>query len=514
MTHFVERTATVALVGLLAVAAWAGPTGTAFNYQGRLELNGQPANGVYDFQCRLYGGQTTLIVLAGPVQISDVPVNDGVFTMAIDFGSQFYGDERWLSVAVRPAGGGAYTTLSPRQELKPTPNAVSAQRLVLPFSGVGNTTTGDLFTTHVFDVSQAGNAAAIHGAATNNGTGVMGEATGATATGVVGTHAANTGFVSAIYGETHSTSGRGVYGHNTAPSGSSAFGVQGMSESVSAGAAGVRGVANGGGTALTYGVRGETTSTGGAGVCGYGGKYGVYGLATDGEFDSVGVLGITSDPNGTGVTGRAGAGGSKAAGILGQAPFGGWAGFFEGNVYVTGTLSGPDKAFLIDNPANPENEYLQHAVVESDERRNLYDGVVTLDATGAATVALPDWFEALNGDFRYQLTCVGGYAPVYVASEIRGGRFTIAGGQAGLRVSWQVTGVRVDAFAAAHPFRAVKPKAADERGKFLDAAAFGATEAAQISRFANVWPDMVRAIPSEVTPESAAPTRNANTEEK
>ena len=64
---------------------------------------------------------------------------------------------------------------------------------------------------------------------------------------------------------------------------------------------------------------------------------------------------------------------------------------------------------------------------------------------------LPEWFEALNGDYRYQLTCIGGFAPVYVAEEIRGNSFAIAGGEPGMKVSWQVTGIRHDRHAEEHP---------------------------------------------------------------
>ena len=59
-----------------------------------------------------------------------------------------------------------------------------------------------------------------------------------------------------------------------------------------------------------------------------------------------------------------------------------------------------------------------HNTVESSEMTNLYSGNAVLDASGEAVVALPDWFEAANKDFRYQLTCIGGYAPVYVAEKI------------------------------------------------------------------------------------------------
>ena len=114
--------------------------------------------------------------------------------------------------------------------------------------------------------------------------------------------------------------------------------------------------------------------------------------------------------------------------------------------------------------------------------KNIYDGVVTLDASGDAMVELPDWFEALNRDFRYQLTCVGGFAPVYIAQEIQGNRFKIAGGSAGLKVSWQVTGIRQDAYAKAHRIQVEEEKPEKERGLYLHPTEFGQPEEKSIDR--------------------------------
>jgi hypothetical protein len=105
--------------------------------------------------------------------------------------------------------------------------------------------------------------------------------------------------------------------------------------------------------------------------------------------------------------------------------------------------------------------------------KNIYDGVATLDGVGEATVTLPDWFEALNKDFRYQLTCLGGFAPIYVASKIKGNQFKIAGGTAGLEVSWQVTGVHKDAYAEAHRIPVEEDKPKSEKGKYLHPELYG-----------------------------------------
>jgi len=86
---------------------------------------------------------------------------------------------------------------------------------------------------------------------------------------------------------------------------------------------------------------------------------------------------------------------------------------------------------------------------------------------------LPNWFEALNRDFRYQLTCLGGFAPVYVAQKVSGNRFRIAGGQPGMEISWQLTGVRHDAYAEKNRIQVEEIKPIAERGTYLHPEAFG-----------------------------------------
>jgi hypothetical protein len=156
------------------------------------------------------------------------------------------------------------------------------------------------------------------------------------------------------------------------------------------------------------------------------------------------------------------------------------AGYFSGNVTVTGTMSKGGGSFKIDHPLDPANKYLYHSFVESPDMKNVYDGVVTLNSRGEAWVELPDWFDALNRDFRYQLTCIGGFAPVYVAREISSNRFQIAGGEAGMKISWQVTGIRQDAFANAHRIPLEVEKTGEERGKYLHPSEHGMSESAGI----------------------------------
>jgi hypothetical protein len=116
---------------------------------------------------------------------------------------------------------------------------------------------------------------------------------------------------------------------------------------------------------------------------------------------------------------------------------------------------------------------------------NIYNGNVKLDENGEAVVQMPDWFDALNMEFRYQLTCIGGYANVYISKEIENNQFKISGGTAGLKVSWQVTGIREDAYAKENRIRVEENKAGDEAGKYLHPEAFGLPKEMGIGYYEN-----------------------------
>lgn len=146
-----------------------------------------------------------------------------------------------------------------------------------------------------------------------------------------------------------------------------------------------------------------------------------------------------------------------------------------GNWAVGGNLSKAGGSFKIDHPLDPENQYLYHSFVESPDMLNVYNGNVTLDARGEATVPLPDYFEALNRDFRYQLTPIGAAFTPYVLAKVAGNRFRVAG-QPGAEVSWQVTGIRQDRWANANRIPTAVAKEPENRGKYLHPAAFGRPE--------------------------------------
>jgi len=131
----------------------------------------------------------------------------------------------------------------------------------------------------------------------------------------------------------------------------------------------------------------------------------------------------------------------------------------QGDLDVGGTLSKAAGTFLIDHPLDPANKVLRHSFVESPDMKNVYDGSIVLNNQGEAVIELPAYFEALNRDFRYQLTTIGGYAPVYIAQEISNNKFKIAGGKAGMKVCWQITGSRQDVYATDNPIIVEETKA-------------------------------------------------------
>ena len=108
--------------------------------------------------------------------------------------------------------------------------------------------------------------------------------------------------------------------------------------------------------------------------------------------------------------------------------------------------------------------------------KNLYDGIAILDTQGETIVELPPWFEALNQEFRYQLTPIGARGPnLYIAEEISDQRFKIAGGSSGMKVCWLVTGSRKDAWAQANPLLVEEEKSARERDHYLHPEVYGHT---------------------------------------
>jgi hypothetical protein len=156
-----------------------------------------------------------------------------------------------------------------------------------------------------------------------------------------------------------------------------------------------------------------------------------------------------------------------------------------GDVTISGNVSKGGGSFKIDHPLDPENKYLYHSFVESPDMMNIYNGNVTTDKRGLAIVTLPEYFEALNRDFRYQLTVIGQFAQAIVAREVKDKQFTIKTSTPNVKVSWQVTGIRQDAYANKHRIPVEEEKKGSERGTYLYPEAFNKSApriANQISR--------------------------------
>lgn len=503
---------------------------TAFTYQGRLTENGTPFTGSAEFQPTLWtaesGGSQ---VAANSPATHIVGVTNGLFVLPLDFGDSPFGvgAERWLQLEVRTAIG-AFSTLSPRQQLTATPYALTAGNLtgtlpaaqlsgtvpdalipatitrdteviplVLANDGAGSGLDADLLdglnstafirtngpvaisgsntTAAILTVTQSGshNGVLATTASTTAGRAALAGQAGAagptlnSVAGVFGTSTAGRGVIGSSSSHDgvlgYSTSGRGVVAQSQYGYGLSALSVTNYAvHGVGNNRAGIRGESSSGNgvegyasstSGAAYGVRGENFSNIGAGVRGDSTSVGVWG-------DSSGRWGLYGRSTGT----------NNSYGVYGtvSAGTGNYAGYFIGNVNVSGTLSKGGGSFKIDHPLDPTNRYLSHSFVESPDMMNVYNGNVTLDETGTAWVNLPAYFEALNRDFRYQLTPIGGPGPnLHVAETVRSNVFKVAGGAAGLQVSWQVTGIRQDAFANANRIVVEESKPAKERGTYL-----------------------------------------------
>ncbi len=352
---------------------------------------------------------------------------------------------------------------------------------------------------------------AVYGQSDQNGFGVYGNGgygvTGVSDTGV------------GLYGSATGSNGAAVYGSATAPNGTAVWGVgNGTGGNFTGGGFGIYASST---TSTGIGIQSVVSSTNASIIgsnssrlcCGYGGFFhsntgaavyaesngagvpsvwaqslgagsalwansgpafgvsgtsinntGVYGYSQT----QIGVYGSSASTSGVGVSGTAQ--GSNAAGVFGSSNpnYGGYAGYFKGNVHVTGTCCAMGQGTTqIDDPLDPANKYLNQSVVQSPDMKDIYDGVATTGDDGLAVVTMPDYFQALNRDFRYQLTCIGQFAQAIVWSELKDNHFTIKTDKPGVKVSWQVTGIRQDPYANAHPLIVEQAKPAGEQGLYL-----------------------------------------------
>jgi hypothetical protein len=377
-----------------------------------------------------------------------------------DVSSRSYG-RRALIVGAATAGAGAAVSLVAR----PEPAGAETPESGTPKVKLGKANTATA-TTSISIAVDGDTAVSGIDTSSEGGYGVSGTSKSGT-----GVYAASAGFDAAVYADATGEGASGVYAYATGEDG---YGVYGN-------ATGENG----------YGVYGSASADSASGVYGNAsgsGGYGVYGYATGGPSTGVygdstlgtGVYGNATGENSIGVEGIA-YGTGNSYGVYAYSEYSDSL-YVEGSAVVTGTLSKGGGSFKIDHPLDPSGKYLYHSFVESPDMMNVYNGTVVLDADGRATVELPDWFEALNRDYRYQLTPIAAPTVVYVSEEIADGKFGISGGNAGQKVSWQVTGIRQDAWANANRIPVEVGKPEEDQGRYLHPELFGGDAITALAR--------------------------------
>ena len=416
------------------------------------------------------------------LQINEGGSLQGVRSITTD-GTAVYGQ----SNATSGLGSGGYFTGS-----STTGRAVVADQLSL----TGNTVGGLFYSRSVNGIGVWGKPTAG-----GNGTttiGVLGETLSANGVGVKGVTTANTqqtygGWFECTQGlacglMAKSTGGNAIQARNT--SSSSVISVSSTS------ATGGRGV--------------SVAVAGNAGTCfaGYVGNAntGIYYDGVAGIFKTI----IASKPavwgNGTGAGGSGVHGEtaySTAYGVLAENSGGGAKVALRalGNTQATGT-----KSFIMDHPLDPENQYLMHFSSEGPEPYNIYKGTATLDASGQAVVTLPAYFASINKDATVHLTPIGSAFQPYLVREVKNGKFEIAGGPNGGKVSWLVFGVRNDLYVQKYGYQTEPLKSTEEKGKYLSPELYGAKRERAINRSQVYYSGPAPVEPTEV--ERPAPPRN------
>ena len=397
---------------------------TAITYQGELYNNGQPVDGNWDFRFVLYSQGVGGVQLGQIDERTGVLVSQGIFTTEVDFGVAFGGGaDQFVEIAARAVGTPNYAILSPRQRITAAPKATA---LALPYADIANSQDALLSLTNT-------NANGIV-------MGLYGNGNFATL------DVRNDGGGAAIYA-------------NAGPN-STGSAIRASNDGTQRYVAEFEQV-NPSTTLSALFLR----------------TYGAGGAALQAE--------VNANTQASAISART---------TSNQA--GSYAGFFTGPVRVqcaaatcntpialavVGTVSKSAGTFRIDHPLDPEHKYLSHSFVESPDMKNIYDGVITTDEKGYATVTLPAYFDALNKDCRYQLTVISGdFAQAIIARKIKDNQFVIRTDKPGVEVSWQVTGIRKDAYAEAYRTVPEVEKSADEKGKYLSPELFGQPEEKKI----------------------------------
>jgi hypothetical protein len=483
------------LMALAAAAPLASqPLATPFTYQGTLSNAGLPAEGLYDFEFRLYDALSDGNQI-GPTQtLPNVVVQNGIFTVQLDFGSTaFTGAQRFLDTRVAPDGN-ALSILSPRLQILAQPYALYSRESGT--SPLFSPTTGDL----VFSNGTSSNLSGLR-------LGSLFTTTGNAALQVT------------------STNGTVSIGDTTTFSKFKVRGSTGVTRLIEAADTNNNvalvvnedrrvGINNVGSNSDRLVVKADA-SDGTVFTAVDEANNVIFQVDTDGDvevFDSSpnnrGLLWEVSATTGNvrypgnfiiaGSSGNTGVGNNAFnnvqlnvrstnddAFVLNvEDPSGNdlFSVFPNGNASVFGNFNvfNGNKNFTIDHPQNPDTQWLSHNAVEGPGYYTHYQGTVTLNADNRAEVTLPAYFESLNGgtgaSIHYQLTPIGAPMPqLHVSREVKGNTFEIAGGIPGAKVSWLVNAERRDPYALAHPYQAETEKSPREKGFFAYPQGYGAT---------------------------------------
>jgi len=454
------------IMGIMSSLALADGAPSTILYQGRLtQANGDPITTETAISFKIYPTSDGVSPLFTK-DTSLIPDGNGVFTVELgplNITSHLQGTARYLGITVEDD-----PEMIPRQVLTSVPYAVSAENA--QNISDNSVTTGKIVNGAIVNADISNSAAiatskisgtavnlsatqTISGGKTFSNYAYFNDSTmRVTSSGIrIGRASApSTSYLLSAYRNYNTTSSRyGIYSSMTNSSTGNLYGLYGRAESSTAGSGG-----------NAYGVNATSVSDGSS-------RYGIYSYA-GGKNLSVA----------TGTSYGIYASGYDGATAYGIYAYGGsattnWAGYFSGNVHATGSYTSGKSGTVIDHPLDPQNKYLAHSSIQSPDLINVYNGNVVTDANGDALVELPDYFDALNENFRYQLTVIGEFAQAIIAEEISNNRFMIKTDKSDVKVSWQVTGTRKDAYAKANPSTVEYEKPANEKGFYMHPQAYG-----------------------------------------
>lgn len=434
----------------------------AFTYQGQLIDDGGAANGQYDFRFNLFKVESDIgdpdafhNESQGEEELSNVTVSNGVFTAELDFSefgrSPWDGSSKWLEIEVKENGeaDSEYVKLSPRQSIKPSPYAHYSHDGYVTFTENGAGSGGESGL-NLDEGVQLGD--------------VPGDAFSVDFAGDDGLHirkAAQHGiiveesgfdglFICATGGEPCEAN----FDEDQLHHGIQIYDAKESGIQINTAGTDAIYINNAGDDGLHINGAGDDAI-----------------FINDAANDGIQISNAAED----GIEINNAATGIYVHNVTGKAAV------FNGDVEINGYLSNPGAFTQIDHPLDPANKYLSHSFVESADMMNIYNGNAILDSNGEATVILPEWFEVINRDFRYQLTPIGAPGPnLYIAQKIVEHQFKIAGGTQGMEVSWMVTGIRQDPFAKANPIPVEEVKSDAEKGTYIHPELYGASPELQV----------------------------------